>query len=261
MLRIAENGVLDSGIPAAERQTGGNRDAMQGRAQTFVSSQANQAAPEAATPPMANFSKSDMCFNHPWRRAYARCSYCKRPFCYADLVEYHKQQYCLEDLGYAAESRTKNTSTPNRFTYLASILFLASSLMIFYYTYPQLALITSLIGQVGVRQFLRQLTYSSDVIILSLIFAVAGFVSSVTVLSNSGRRFLVSSGILFVMILFFSYEYLSTTSTGTPDYFFYVTIILFLNLLMLVLSRIGFVGRSSEKVLIEQIEWPKIEVF
>jgi hypothetical protein len=63
------------------------------------------------------------------------------------------------------------------------------------------------------------------------------------------------------MLLFFSYEYLSTTSTGTPDYFLYVTIVLFFNLLMLILSRMGIVGRLSEKIEINQIEWPRIETF
>lgn len=202
-----------------------------------------------------------MCFNHPWRPAYARCSYCKRPFCYADLVENGKQQYCFEDLSHATDGKTKYAAAPNLSTYTASILFLISSLTILYYIAPQIQLITIQVAHVGPVTFLNTLTYSSEAILLSVLFATTGFLSSIIVLKNSVRGFLVCAVMLFATIIFFSYQYISTTSTGAPNYFLYVTLILFATMFMLALSRIGFVGRSSGKTFTEQIEWPKLETF
>ncbi len=202
-----------------------------------------------------------MCFNHPWRPAYAQCSYCKRYFCYADLIEYGKQEYCLEDLSRAGQPSKITKFTPNRFTYIASALFIVNSFLIFYFIYPQVSLITTQINHLGLSGFLKQLTYGSEVILLNMAFVVMGFISSISVLSNSGKRFGVSVAVLFMMAVFFSYEYVSTTSTGAPDYFLYVTIILLVNMLVLVLSRLSYVGGASEERFTEQIEWPKVETF
>jgi len=38
----------------------------------------------------------EYCINHPWRRAFAHCANCERPFCYACLVEYKGKYYCEE---------------------------------------------------------------------------------------------------------------------------------------------------------------------
>jgi hypothetical protein len=246
VLYIADDGVQNSGEPAQQ----------QSQKQRF--GPAVFIAQETAK---ADFSKGEMCFNHPWRAAYARCSYCNRPFCYADLTEHGGQQYCLEDLGHATEGPLKIAFTPNRFTYFASILFLLTSIMLFYYMYPQLQSIYSQILNHGLLSFLNQITYSSWIVLISSVFMIFGVVSSISVLSNSGVRFFGSVLMLISMLFFFSYQYLSTTSTGSPDYFLYLSLIIFLNLLMLVLSRSAYVGRTSEKSFYQAVEWPKVETF
>lgn len=256
VLSIDESGSQSSEFPFQEQQAGsyGNRPNT-----AFIPRrEAEKAARES---PDLNVKRGEMCFNHPWRQAYARCSYCKRPFCYADLVEHQGKQYCLEDLGHAAQGVEKREITPNRFTYLSSLLFLASSLILFYYTYPQALLLVNQAQAVGFHAFLAQLSYGYTIIIISSIFVLLGLISSVTVLSTSRRKFFASVLILFAMFIFFSYEYITGSSTATFNYLLYVTVVLFANMLMLALSRLGYEGKVSEKTFYEQMEWPKLETF
>ncbi len=211
--------------------------------------------------PELNVKKGDMCFNHPWRQAYARCSFCKRPFCYADLVGYSGKQYCIEDMNHAQPAKPDAHLSTNRFTYISSILFLASSLILFYYTYPQFLLLFAQLQRVGFSSFINNVSYIYFVILASSAFVVLGLASSIAVLSTSHAKFFFSAVILLAMLLFFPYEYLSSSSTYYGNYLLYVTIIVFVNMIMLVMSRIGYEGRASAQKVAEQIEWPRLETF
>ncbi|HUB92851.1 MAG TPA: hypothetical protein VL945_02720 [Candidatus Saccharimonadales bacterium] len=246
MLYISETGVLTPGNPPSGEPAGSPQ----------------QFQPEPASPPQSqDFSRGEKCFNHPWRAAYARCSFCNRPFCYADLVDYEKKQYCLEDLGHATTTQTTVVFAANRFTYLASLLFVANAIIILYFNYPQFALLARQLLTLGPESFLLHMTFSSSVVLASLLFVVFGIALSFATFSNSTRVYFSSVFILLVMLLFFSYYYLSTTSTGAPNYFLYVSLALFANLLALALSRIGIIGRASQKAFADSVEWPRLETF
>ncbi len=211
--------------------------------------------------PELSVKKGDMCFNHPWRQAYARCSFCKRPFCYADLVGHSGMQYCLEDINHMEHSVQKATISANRFTYVSSVLFLAGSLLLFYYTYPQFLLMLTQVQLSGLSIFIYNISYINFIVIMSSAFVILGIVSSISILAPSRGRFFLSALMLLAMLLFFPYEYLSSSSTYYGNYLLYVTIIVFVNMITLVMSRFGYEGRISEKKLMDQVEWPRIETF
>lgn len=261
MRYIAESGDLNS-VGSALQQPGGLTPTQQSPQQQPEPSPV-QAPAQPEPTPRTDFARGEKCFNHPWRPAYARCSWCGRPFCYADLVENNKYQYCLEDLAHATEESTNIDIKPNRFTYLSSLLFLANAILILNYIYPQFLPLYSHIQSVGIGAYvmaiLPHMTYSSVFIISSFSLAALALISSALVLANSGKPFFLAVVILMIMIIFFSYGYLSTTGTGAPNYLLYVTLSLAVNMLVLVLSRLGYVGITAEERMYENLEWPKAE--
>ena len=198
-----------------------------------------------------------MCINHPWRHAYAKCNYCKRPFCYADLVEYSGLQFCLEDASKAGTTPKSEPITPNRFTYLSSLIFLGVSIAVLYYTYPQIGLLFTTAYSGGIQSIPLLLTYSYAVVLFTTVFIALGIISSILVLSNSAKLYYASAMILVFMLLFFMYEYL-TTATTSSNYLFYVNIALFCNMLVLALDRFSYMGTSSERATL-LLQLPKIE--
>jgi hypothetical protein len=53
---------------------------------------------KVSEPEQGKVPKGEKCTNHPWRDAYAQCSYCKRYFCYPDLVRYEGRSTALKIL-------------------------------------------------------------------------------------------------------------------------------------------------------------------
>lgn len=245
--------------------------AGQGSAQAGDAYHAEQAVsygPESVQPEPAErdaegaIGKDETCVNHPWRHAYGRCSYCGRAYCYADLVPHGKEQYCLDDLGHAYSAKQKDTISPDRFTYISSLLFIVSSLTLLYYTYPQIYFVAQQIAKVGALQFISSLSYGYSIVIASAVLMALGLISSVLVMSPSRKRFFASALVLVVMLVFYSYQYLSGASIGTADYLLYVMVALLANMVSLALGGMGYAGRRQEAQFQEQqLEWPRLETF
>lgn len=135
---------------------------------------------------------------------------------------------------------------PNRFTYIASLLFILNSLILVYYNYSQIFFVASAAVNVGFANFVNSLTFDYSVQILTSVFIVLGAVSSVLIISSNRKIYYVASSTLLFMLIFFSYEYLTTVSTSTSGYLLYVNIIIVLNMLLLVLSRTSSVAIAEE---------------
>ena len=220
---------------------------------------------EKAPPPEPNASRSvshgDACFNHPWRQAYARCTYCLRPFCYADLVEHNGSEYCLEDLEHVSGGVPSMKLTPSRFSYASSVLFLANSLLILYYLLPQMILVLDSIEKLGLGFFLANISYIDWIVGLSGVFAFLGIISSLAVISHSRTKFFFAVFVLMGTLLFFTFFFLNAPNSPQSIYLLYIIIIAFVNMIMLSLSRFGYEGKASQKKYYDQVEWPRVETF
>jgi hypothetical protein len=212
-----------------------------------------------------NDINNETCFNHPWRPASARCNFCKRPFCYADLIEHDNVFYCFED-AYRADVDLKQRSGPNRFTYLSSTLFLCCAALVIYFIIPQLIPVFGLYSSESAVLFSTPVSSISAMLgtafgylnlTISFLLSAIGVVCSFAVLSNKKKRIAISAIVLAISLVFFSYEYMTTQTTGSIDYLLYAAIISSANLCVLVIDRINYVGLSTESKFYGQGEWPK----
>ncbi len=221
----------------------------------------NATVPEVSEPKEGNVPKGQMCTNHPWRDAYAKCAYCGQYFCYPDLVRYEGKEYCLEDLGKAPIPKSRFKVGPNRFTYIAAILFIASSLFILYHTYPQVNSIISQAERVGIYSFLLQLNLSTEINLINLFVVAGGIISGIVVLRNSGAGLAFAVIVIFIAIALFVFEYIGTVNTGAPNYYIYIIVLLILDTIFTILSRIVFVESSYQRRDLSRADWPKVETF
>jgi hypothetical protein len=224
-----------------------------------------QRAQDKQSEPAKSFNtavaKSDMCVNHPWRHAYARCAYCFRPFCYADLVDYDKQQYCLEDINNIKSPVAAQGTRMSRLVYIVSILFALNSIILLYYTYPQILLLANNFTSIKAAEaFFTAISYNYFIIVASAAFIILGFIASLLVISNSRRRYYTSAFILMLMIFFFSYQYL-TSSTSSSNYLIYILVELMANVVVLTFCRLQYVGVTSSQTFSQEVEWPRVGHF
>ncbi len=216
---------------------------------------------KVSEPEQGKVPKGEKCTNHPWRDAYAQCSYCKRYFCYPDLVRYEGKEYCLEDLSKAPIARNTFKVGPNRYTYLASLLLIVSSLFILYHTYPQVIGIIGQISKSGIYGFLMNLSLSSEIGLVNIFVVVGGLISGVVVFRNSGAGVGFTILVIFIALGLFVFEYMNVVNTGAPNYYIYIIALLIFDTVFTIVSRIEFVERSYEKKSITTVDWPKFETF
>jgi hypothetical protein len=216
---------------------------------------------KVSEPEQGRVPDGEKCANHPWRDAYAQCSYCKRYFCYPDLVRYEGKEYCLEDLSKAPITRSTFKVGPNRYTYVASLLLIASSLFILYHTYPQIISIIDQVNRFGIYGFLMKLSLSSEISLVNLFVVVGGLISGIAVFRNSGAGVGFTILVIFIALGLFVFEYMNVVNTGAPNYYIYIIALLIFDTVFTIVSRIEFVERSYEKKSIATVDWPKFETF
>jgi hypothetical protein len=219
------------------------------------------ASQNVSEPEQGKMPKGEKCANHPWRDAYAQCSYCKRYFCYPDLVRYEGKEYCLEDLSKAPIAKGTFKVGPNRYTYVASLLLIVSSFFILYHTYPQ---ITGFVGQIskfGIYGFLMKLSLSSEIGLVNLFVVVGLLISGVVVFRNSGVGLGFTILVIFIALGLFVFEYMNIVNTGAPNYYIYIIAMLIFDTVFTIVSRVEFVERLYEKKSIATVDWPKFETF
>lgn len=205
-------------------------------------------------------SKGLKCANHPYRNAYAICEYCKRPFCYADLVSYGNNLYCIEDIDKVSRG-TGAARGRSAFAYLSSLLFISESAVLSYFAYPQFDFLLKHIYAVGITQFVLTLNYNYAVLTANILLAALGLVSSAIVLVKSGKASFVSGLIAGLLLIVLSYEYLNSN----VEYLLALSVLSCVNIGAIAISRMSYAGSKeiaeAEEEEMMDIEWPRVETF
>ena len=215
-------------------------------------------------------AKGRACVNHPWRRAYSLCNYCKRPFCYADLMSYNKNLYCLEDIDYVSRNTVPVKYSRNILTNLAALVLLINSAVVVYLTYPSiLSLLNSLgthISAINVPGVALTTLITTAISTFSaypfqsvyVAVALLSFLSGISVFA-SRHGFYFGIIVAFFTLLVFSYEYLSGIQ------YTYIIILLgiaFVEIAVLAYSRMSSVTFApDEDAARKYIDWPRPETF
>lgn len=205
-------------------------------------------------------AKGQFCINHQWRHAYAVCSVCKLPYCYVDIMEQGGKLYCINDIesvkvnqGEAAQQQSVNS-----FSIMASVLFIANSLLLAHFTSPQLSFMTGAAAKSGLSNFILHLSPSYYTPILNIAIVILGLIAAYTILRKSTLGLAFSLFISFGGLLAVLYEYLNSS----VDYLFVSTILLLITLAAIAYSRMSSVSELSEsRSLTPDIDWPKPEMY
>jgi hypothetical protein len=154
-----------------------------------------------------------MCTWHPWRKAFDICAYCKRPFCFEDLVSEQGKYYCLEDMDKAApEGTSRAYVTHSEMGVAGGIMLLASFAVFFYRYWQQLVFIGSYANRIGFFLFLKVITPAYVVVMVGGIAALLILISAVMVFMRSGKGMGlgIASSIVMIAAMFYSF----TTGVG-----------------------------------------------
>ncbi len=151
------------------------------------------------------------CVWHPWRKAYAVCAICHRPFCFEDLVEYGGKYYCLEDID-KVKMKNAPESRSQYFNAIAGIMFILPFVLLFYLN------INSFINAVGIAQsvgFFSFITAEYMPYIMQIayiVLAVISFAEGILAFVGSRKALPIGVGIGAVLIVLFVYEYIESLS-------------------------------------------------
>ncbi len=203
-----------------------------------------------------NKAKGFTCVNHPWRPAYAVCSYCKRPFCYADLMEYNRSLYCLEDIN-KVSTGLKVPRKANAFSYLSAMVLFSNAAILLYFTYPQTSYVIDTLfarGLLGVGLLIT----NYGIALLNTVLVLLGLIAATFIIRPSDRGFLISGMVIALMLMSLSFEYLNSNAS----YLLITTLISFANMVLLITSKATSLGRYPvEEEAPQNVAWPRIETF
>ena len=203
-------------------------------------------------------AKGRTCVTHPWRDAYAICSYCKRPFCYSDIVAYGKGFYCTEDISKVSAStaeRLKNSI--NTFAYVSAVLLVANAALLLYFN-PQSLIVINEVMKTGPLEFIKSINYVSLVYLSNLFIILFGFISAALLFANSGKGAAIGGLVDSFTIIITTYELLNTNA----NYLFAVSAIAFVSIATIALSRMSAANKEyQEELKYPNVEWPKVEGF
>ncbi|MCL4388421.1 hypothetical protein M1408_01190 [Candidatus Marsarchaeota archaeon] len=149
-----------------------------------------------------------MCTWHPWRKAFDTCAYCKRPFCFEDLVSEQGKYYCLEDMDKAApEGTSKAYVTHSEIRVAGGVILLVSFAVFFYRYWQQLVFIGGYANKVGFFLFLKLITPAYVVAIVGGIAALLILISAVMVFMESGKGLGlgIASSIIMIAAMLYSF--------------------------------------------------------
>ncbi|MDE1869260.1 MAG: hypothetical protein KGH60_04850 [Candidatus Micrarchaeota archaeon] len=200
-------------------------------------------------------AKNQFCAWHPWRPAYAVCSYCHRPFCYEDTTEYNGALYCLEDIDKVSAGIVEKTGLEyNNISIVASTLMFVTFLAFMYFANAQLGYIVGFANSVGFIRFVSGLTLSYGLALLGAITTFFTIIAAILILAQSRKGYYIGLGAGFVNVALFSYQYLNTSTL----YLLVISILAFASLVTLAYSRSAFEEKEIPYLETKQygVEWP-----
>jgi len=191
------------------------------------------------------------CELHPWRRAYAICNYCKRAFCYEDVIESGGKYYCMDDIEKLPESaRRSQIIRYNNLSLLSSVLFMLIFLVFFYYTYPQMIIVLGNLQKLGLSLFISDITNAEIFLLGEIILTVLSFMAALMILVSHPNSFRLSSVVGILTVALFSYQYIYVDKI----YFVVISAMSFVALITLAYSRVSYESMPEEG------EMPAIDV-
>ena len=204
-------------------------------------------------------AKGRVCTNHPWRGAYAVCEFCRRPFCYADMIEYGKHFYCLEDIDKATSGAVREKAQVNIFTRAAGVVFIIDSLLLLYFTLPQLEFIGISATKLSSSALLAAIGGNYSIPLLNALLSVMGILAAILLFISEDQRAIYLAGLVAAVVLIgVSYEYLNS-------YLYYtllVSVIALVEIMLLTFGRVSSVTTSySTDLGPPDVEWPRLETF
>ncbi len=177
---------------------------------------------EAHRPKQARETKSEViaresasglnCIWHPWRQAYAICSYCHRAFCFEDIVAERGNYYCLEDMDTAIRSRMETASNKSsNVSVIAGGAYLIPVIVFIYSYNAALASAVSYIAAIGFIPFVYNPVYQYAFPLIGGAATMLSFMLGLWLFAGS-RKVFPGLAIGATTSAIFIYDYLSSAS-------------------------------------------------
>ncbi len=174
------------------------------------------------------------CELHPWRRAYSICSYCKRAFCYEDILESGGKYYCLDDIDKVPEAEKAQAIRYNNLSLLSSVLFMLVFLIFIYYSYSSVLLLLDAMTKGMV--FLSVTTTQELILMGEIVVTVVSLIAAIAILLNADSSFKISAIAGLFTVGLFSFQYLNNNQT----FMLGVAVCSFIALVTLAYSRVSY---------------------
>lgn len=214
-----------------------------------------EAKAAASAQPGKQEPKEVYCINHPWRKAFAQCEVCKLPYCFVDIIEHKGKYYCLQDIDSVLkyEKPGERRAGVNGISLFASVLVLANSIILAYFTYPQIQFLANNVSKQGFVNFiltLNPLYYSSTT---NTAIILLGVIAALAVTRKSELFFSFGFGITFASLFIIVYEYLS-------NYVYYLlgsSALLIVAVVVIAYSRMSSFNEANQTFATQPVNWPK----
>ena len=206
------------------------------------------------------------CVWHPWREAFAICTYCHRPFCFEDTMEYGNEYYCLEDIDSASSTyKEKLASTGNTIGIISGILLMIGFLVFFYFSNGQVIFVVGYLYKVGLSYFIGHINYSYALALIDSVLMVLALITAVLVFTQSRKSFMLGILVCLSSVALFSYQYISTFTT----YLIVMDALMLLGFITLLISRTATSEGTDSRRLISSTRntqsnitrWPNVGRF
>ncbi len=188
------------------------------------------------------------CELHPWRRAYALCDYCKRAFCYEDLIESGGKYYCLDDIDKVPETVLHQQIVRyNSLSLVSALLYMAAFLIFIYYTYPQVITLSSQFISLGLYLFANKIAPTNLLLLIEMMLSLIALIGAMTIILSTKNSFRFGAFTSILGVAIFSYQYINLDKL----YLVGIAGTLFLAFLTLAYSRVSYETLNEEDVIFE----------
>ncbi len=194
------------------------------------------------------------CELHPWRRAYAICDYCKRAFCYEDILEVGGKYYCLDDVDKVPEdARRRQVIKYNNLSMIASVLYMVAFVVFFFYSYNSILVLLDAIGRIGLPLFMTQLNMPRELLIGEMVLALLALGTAISILLSNSSSFKMSALVSLVSVAVFGYN-VSTYAViqNAPIQMIAFAALAFVAFVILSYSRVSTESMPEEEALLEK---------
>lgn len=208
-------------------------------------------------------AKNLHCVWHPWRESYAICSYCHRPFCFEDTIEFNRTYYCLEDIdNVSANYNQRLSASGNNIRILAGIILIFSFLTFFYFANAQVFYVLNYISKSGLPYFVAHINSSYAFALFESVLVLMALFNGLLLFGNSIKSIYLGVIVCLSNVALFTYQY---TSTGT-FYLGLVATMVFVSLMTLLYSRTAAINQQtvlSTRSVMESnmMKWPNVSRF